>query len=151
MTAIVLLVQALEAFINVEGYHRLSPNLWKAVERMNLRAKWSVVTRLTSGHEWDEDRQPFLDFAQLIRIRNELIHYRPRYEMTEGTFRTGTDFQDRFTGRTARRFFVCVCQMFEGFYAKVDEELPDRVQPGARSRGIILIVDNQQDDVNDEN
>ncbi len=60
-------------------------------------------------------------------------------------FRVGTEFQDQFTGSNARRFFNGVQKMFAGFYDKAGEELPPRVQAGARTRGVILVFDNEEE------
>lgn len=139
MTAIVLLVQALEAFINVEAHSRLSPALWRAVERMDLQAKWLVVTRLATGQEWNQGQQPFQDFYQLIKLRNDLVHYKPHFEVKAAQI-AGTEFQSQFTGSLARRYFNCVCDMVAGFFAKAGEEVPPSVQPGAMTRGIIIGV-----------
>jgi len=138
MTGIVLLVLALEAFINVEGHNRLNQSLWEAVDHPGLERKWLWITQMTTGEIWDASNQPFLDFNQMIKIRNELVHYKPRFEENTEP-KAGTKFQKRFTGALARRFFNCTCAMFGGFYSRAGEETPARVQPGALTRSVILI------------
>lgn len=137
MTAIVLLAQVLEAFINVVAHARLSPALWQAVERMELQPKWLVVTRLLTGQEWNQGQQPFQDFYQLIKLRNALVHYKPRFEVKAALI-AGTEFEGQFTGSLARRYFNCVYGMVAGFFSKAGEEAPPSMQPGTLSRGIII-------------
>lgn len=137
MTVIVLLAQALEAFINVVAHARLSPALWQSVERMELKPKLLVVTRLVTGQEWNKGEQPFQDFSRLIRLRNDLVHYKPRFEAKPAMI-AGSEFQSQFTGGLARRYFKCACDMVAGFFAKAGEEVPPSMQAGALTRGIII-------------
>ena len=133
ITAIVMSVQALEAFINVQAKERLSSALWDSIEWLNITNKWLVVTRLATGKECEKGEQPFQDFDALVKFRNALVHYKPKYE-------SGYDmFQNKFTGTMARRVFTAAAEMIEDFFQKAGEEVPVAVQPGTLTRGIIEV------------
>lgn len=137
MTAVVAVAQGLEAFINVQASQRLSRTLLEAVEPLGLETKWRVVTLLATGQEWDRGRQPFQDFCTLVKLRNALVHYKPRFQVKPELI-AGTEFQSQFTGGIARRYFSCMCSMLAGFFAKAGEEAPPSAQPGAMIRCIFL-------------
>jgi hypothetical protein len=69
ITAIIGSAMAAEAFINVVAEQRLSANVWRAVEKLNVVEKWVVVTKLLRDKEWDKGSQPFQDFAALLVSR----------------------------------------------------------------------------------
>ena len=131
--AIITSAQALEAFINVEAESRLSPSLWTAVEKLNIVEKWLVVTRLATNEEWDKGKQPFQDFQSLVKLRNGLVHYKPKYTQSNQAF------EDDFTGALARKYFDAACGMISTFFEKAKEQLPPQVQPGTLTRGIMEV------------
>lgn len=110
ITGILMSVLSLEAFINVQAKDRLSSALWNSVEWLGLDDKWLVVTKLTTGKEWEKGKQPFQDFAALVRLRNALTHYKPKY--VKGSDMFGNDF----TGVMARRCFNTACAMMASFF-----------------------------------
>jgi hypothetical protein len=138
MIAIVNLVRALEAFINIQAKERLSSALWDSVERLEIRKKWMVVTRLLSGTEWERGRQPYQLFEQLVTLRNVLAHYKPTYGET-AEIMPRSDFEGQLTGALARRYFDTAYNMMAEFFSKVGEEVPVEVQPGTMTRGIFRI------------
>jgi hypothetical protein len=142
MITVIILVQALEAFINIQAKERLSSALWGSVERLEIRKKWMVVAHLLTGTEWERGRQPYQLFEQLVTLRNVLVHYKPAYgETAEVMARCG--FEGQFTGVLARRYFDAACDMIAQFFTKVGEEVPVEVQPGTMTRGIFRIEDEQ--------
>jgi Endodeoxyribonuclease RusA len=138
MITIAILVQALEAFINIQAKERLSGALWDSVERLEIRKKWMVVTRLLTGTEWERSKQPYQIFEQLVTLRNALVHYKPTYGET-AKIMARSDFEDQFTGTLARRYFDAVYNMIAEFFSKVGERVSPEVQPGTMTRGIFRI------------
>lgn len=127
IAAIVILVQALEAFINVQASKRLSSAIAESVDRLSVISKWLVVTKTVSGTEWDKGRQPFQDFESLVRTRNALVHYKPKF--TEVKQPVDAYFHTKFTGTLARRYFDASCEMIKDFYTKAGEQVPEEVKP----------------------
>jgi hypothetical protein len=46
--------------------------------RASPRAKYLAASWLLSGQPFDEGRNPFQDFATLIRLRDDLMHLKPK-------------------------------------------------------------------------
>ena len=92
--AYVSAIAALEAFINEQflgpfsrAQFRGAP-LWEldreAIERLDLRLKVVIIPQLLVAKSLQRDRQPFQDFDLLIRVRNDIVHFKmderaPRY------------------------------------------------------------------------
>ena len=133
ITAIIMSAMLTEAFINVIAEEQLTPTVWKAVERLNVVEKWIVVTKLITNKEWDKGSQPFQDFRELIGLRNDLVHYKPK--LTTEKFNLDAEF----TGVLARRYFSAACDLIRGFYEKVGQGVPDSLQPGTRTRGVEIV------------
>jgi hypothetical protein len=133
ITAIMMSATATEAFINVMAEEQLSPTVWKSVEQLNAAEKWVVVTKLLTGEEWDKASQPFQDFAKLIKVRNNLVHYKPKFVAGD------VPFENDFSGKLARRYFSAACAMIEGFFKKAGQEVPPSVQPSTLMRGVIEV------------
>lgn len=45
-------------------------------EEVDLREKMVLIARLVCGAQLRKGEQPFQDFAMLIRVRNEIVHYK---------------------------------------------------------------------------
>jgi hypothetical protein len=132
IVAIVILVQALEAFINVQASKRLSSAITESVDRLSVVSKWLVVTKTVTGTEWDKGQPPFQDFQSLVKTRNDLVHYKPKFtEVTHPDI--DAYFHTEFTGTLARRYFDATCEMIKGFYSKAGEQVPDDVKPTTRT------------------
>jgi hypothetical protein len=136
ITAIITSTMATEAFINVIAEEQLSLTEWRAVEKANLAEKWILVTKLLTDKVWDKGSQPFQDFNRLIKLRNELVHYKPKF--VEGNI----PFENDFTGKLARQYFSAACGMISGFFEKAGQEVPPSVQPGTLPRGVIEVRQN---------
>ena len=85
-SAYILSVVAVEAFIN-EAYLGEIPRLlfknsplWNLstdwLERLELQTKLILVPQLLFGESFDSSAQPHQDMATLIRVRNDLVHYK---------------------------------------------------------------------------
>jgi len=133
ITAMIMSAMAAEAFINAMAEENLSRSIWKAVEQLNAVEKWIVVTKLITDKEWDRGKQPFQDFATLLKLRNGLTHYKPKF--VEGD----VQFERDFTGQLARRYFNAANGMIKGFFEKAGQDVPPAIQPGTLARGIMRV------------
>jgi hypothetical protein len=86
LAAYVTAVAAVEAFVNeslladvVEWMTRGSP-IWRLrrdwLEKLELRDKMILTTQLLFGHALDPSRQPLQDFVLLLKVRNQVVHYK---------------------------------------------------------------------------
>jgi hypothetical protein len=84
--AYVCAVAAVEAFVNerllgplARAALRGSP-LWNlgsdSIEKMELLTKLVVVPQVLFGRCFPRDAQPFQDFAMLVKVRNDVIHFK---------------------------------------------------------------------------
>lgn len=84
----IVAVAAVEAFLNesflsgasmCKHICRMSA-LWNIdqddLERMNLLSKVTIVPQMLFGASFHKDRQPYQDFKQLVRIRNDIVHFK---------------------------------------------------------------------------
>ena len=75
-----LSVAALEAHINSIASEKLSGKELEAFFNFTLVAKWLFLPKILSCYGFSPSCQPFQRFAQLIRYRNNLIHYKGKSE-----------------------------------------------------------------------
>jgi hypothetical protein len=76
----VMSVAALESHINARGKEFLNGKTLEHFERIALEAKWLFLPRMLGAKGFAPGAQPYQGFAQLISIRNELVHYKEREE-----------------------------------------------------------------------
>ena len=79
-------VAAVEAFVNESllgqfaKIQRKESGLWNisddSIDRFDIRTKLIIVPMLLFGNTFSRDAQPFQDFATLVRIRNDGIHFK---------------------------------------------------------------------------
>lgn len=65
-----------EAFINAYAMARLSKSEFKKLNNLSLRGKWSEVPNAVTGKKIPEDSQAMLQLAELVKSRNNLVHYK---------------------------------------------------------------------------
>ena len=85
-SAYITAVASVEAFVNETflGWmcrsHYAESALWQlsdsALKRMELSLKLVRISQLLFGHVLKRDAQPFQDFSMLIRVRNDLVHFK---------------------------------------------------------------------------
>lgn len=80
----IMSAQSLEAHINVRGEANLTGREWAAFERMPLDAKWLFLPGKLGLSGFDVGAEPFQSFDRLIKIRNQLVHYKPQKEPYHG-------------------------------------------------------------------
>ena len=82
LDAIILSVAALEAFLNEAALNPVALGIRRAeaalegLEELEIRRKYVLVPLVLWGRTFDGSRQPFQDFECLVRVRNDLIHYK---------------------------------------------------------------------------
>lgn len=84
--AFITAVASVEAFVNEtmlgsEGRRRgkwavLDAMRRERLDRLELLDKLLLLPQLVFGRTFDRGRQPFQDFAMLVKIRNDIVHYK---------------------------------------------------------------------------
>lgn len=100
ITAIVLFQCVLESYINFMIYDKGVDTRrigTRDLIEVSIRQKWLEFPRIVTGETFREDEQPFLDFKELVGLRNKLIHFKtnhlnieiplPKENMTVGEVR----------------------------------------------------------------
>ena len=80
-SAIIVGQACLEAFINDKGFEHF-PKLWELIEeKLSLINKWKLYLILMGKSDiYDFGREPYQSLKLLIKKRNDLIHFKPKYE-----------------------------------------------------------------------
>ncbi len=86
LSSYILCVAAVEAFVNEAllsdqvAWITGGSALWRLrrewLERLELRDKLILVTQLLFGEALDPGKQPLQDFVLLLKVRNEVVHYK---------------------------------------------------------------------------
>jgi hypothetical protein len=102
ISTIVLFQSALESYINFMIYdnkQKLQASNMNANRLIEspIKHKWLEFPKIIAGRTYDENAQPFLDFRELVDLRNKLIHFKtkkmnieiqlPKERMTVGELR----------------------------------------------------------------
>jgi len=80
-TPIVIIFSALtvESYINYYATTRLSKSYLKNyLDRLDILSKWIVIPRVITGKQLHPGSKPIQDLSWLIKLRNELAHFKPR-------------------------------------------------------------------------
>jgi hypothetical protein len=72
----ILCVATLEAHINAVASETLKAKNRNQFERLALEAKWLFLPKILGYHGFDPGRQPYQRFSNLLKYRNELVHYK---------------------------------------------------------------------------
>ena len=75
--SIVSALTALESYINRFAKDNI-PQFYDEIEQLRLVDKWYVAPHLVSGRTFEKGAQPLQDFSQVIRIRNQVVHPKPK-------------------------------------------------------------------------
>jgi hypothetical protein len=88
--AYIMAVAAIEAFINEmflspsgRGFLSNAPQnaaFWEALENTSLTSKLAFIPQLFFGQAFEIGKQPYQDMKKLIRLRNELVHYKMAFK-----------------------------------------------------------------------
>jgi hypothetical protein len=72
----ILCVATLEAHVNSVSAETLKGRDRDQFERLALEAKWLFLPKLLGYRGFDPGRQPYQGFSNLLKYRNELVHYK---------------------------------------------------------------------------
>ena len=68
---------ALEGYINMKGHDLLEPKVWEEYKRRsNVIDKWILFPLFIKGKTFGINDQLFKDFKDVIKWRNDLVHYK---------------------------------------------------------------------------
>lgn len=80
----ILCLASLEAHINILAKNNLSGKILKNFDYLSVESKWLYLPLLSGMSTFNPGMQPFQDFSDLIKIRNALMHYKPKIEDFNG-------------------------------------------------------------------
>lgn len=80
----ILCVASLEAHINVLAKDSLSGKVLDTFDNLSVESKWLYFPLLLGLQTFNPGLQPFQDFSSLIKTRNALMHYKPKFEVFTG-------------------------------------------------------------------
>lgn len=91
VVSVVFAALTAEAFINHYAFAKLTGSYFKNyLDKLDLRVKWIVIPRLVTGQFLDPGSQPIQRLAHLVKLRNDLVHYKTiditREEMFSGSW-----------------------------------------------------------------
>jgi hypothetical protein len=78
-STVVFGAMCLEAFIYDYAAHNISDRYTKKyLDKLDLVSKWVVIPKLVTGKEFPRQSQAFRLLKQLVKARNDLVHYKSR-------------------------------------------------------------------------
>jgi len=83
LVSILLAFISLEAFINLIGSENVPSTVWSTVEKLSTYRKCILIPQLVSGKTFDLNAEPYKSFRRLNKLRNDMIHYKVRWEPCE--------------------------------------------------------------------
>jgi hypothetical protein len=79
LVVIIFCAASLEAYINHYAISHLSKNYFETyLDKLNLRSKWVVIPRIINGTQLNTGSKAIQELSWLIKLRNELMHYKSR-------------------------------------------------------------------------
>lgn len=124
-TCITLSAMCLEAYINGVIRERLE-SIWQDLEKMESRAKW-LATPLMLGIAqcFDKGAPPFQEFAELVKWRNLLVHYKHKFDLpAEHDGMRVSKLHGICNAANAQRSIVSVEQMISHLCAGIGVDKP---------------------------
>jgi hypothetical protein len=86
---VILLHSCLEAYLNefLATMRQMDSQRWAAaispLDRADLKRKWLQAPLIFGTHTFEKNAEPFQSFHLLVSLRNELVHYDPRFRTPE--------------------------------------------------------------------
>ena len=101
LAAVIHASTSLEAFLNEEIARRIAIDPeWEgslsALDRLEIGQKWMVVPKLPFGRTFVCGAEPFQSFRVLVKLRNKLVHYKPRFTSEENMPSFARELEARF-------------------------------------------------------
>lgn len=78
VTAIVFQAMAVEAFINEYIYLRLGKSYFESVDKLSPLDKILIACKMITGKDFPKDRKAYLLLKTIIKLRNELVHFKAK-------------------------------------------------------------------------
>lgn len=79
IVSVVFSALSLEAFINDYANRRLSKSYFdNYLDKLDLVSKWIVIPLIITGSQIDTGSQGINNLRWLVRVRNELVHYKSK-------------------------------------------------------------------------
>lgn len=75
-TAIVFQAMAVEAFINEYIYLRLGKKYFMSIDKLSPIDKIIIACKMITGRDFPKDRKAYMLLQKIIKLRNELVHYK---------------------------------------------------------------------------
>lgn len=100
---VILLTACLESYINeyLALMRQMEPQKWGGpiakLDSADLRTKWHEAPLIFGNVTFDKSAEPFQSFHFLVSLRNELVHYDPR-------FRTPLEFPSKVVSALKDKF-----------------------------------------------
>jgi len=86
-SAIMFSVMCLESFIyDYAAEHFSDTYVKKYLDKLDLKAKWVVISKLVTGKDFPTDSQAFQGLLKLIEQRNKLVHYKSQRAPSDDEF-----------------------------------------------------------------
>lgn len=77
--AIIFAAMCLETIINHYAFSRISKSYFdNYLDKLELKSKWIISPKLFSNAEFNRDSKAFELLKKVIKLRNKLVHYKPR-------------------------------------------------------------------------
>jgi hypothetical protein len=126
----VMSLTALEAFINVQAEERLPKKIWENVfEKLGLKTKWRLLPYILNCEQWEEGEPPFQSFVEMLKFRNDLLHYKPKYEDNMEKFDANRlALESDLTGEKALHWYECAKKMIDKFFELIGESVPQHIR-----------------------
>lgn len=77
-TAIVFQAMAVEAFINEYIYKRLGKSYFESIDKLSPLDKILIACKMITGKDFPKDRQAYALLKQIIKLRNDLVHFKAK-------------------------------------------------------------------------
>jgi hypothetical protein len=78
-------------------------NLWKKgiprTARYSILNKFEIAIDVSRGKKFNRSQHPYSDIKGLIKLRNALIHYEPKWEITSKKLREFSDLEKLLSGK----------------------------------------------------
>ena len=124
-TTHILCAASLEAYINAKAKDILTgARLKDQFEKISLEAKWLFLPKILGLKGFEPGKQPFQAFSKLIKLRNELVHYKCHKE--EWDFYNPPNFLDKLglNLEFSSKSLLCVRNMVVDLTSQIGIEVP---------------------------
>lgn len=96
VTAIVFQAMAVEAFINEYAYLRLGKSYFESIDKLSALDKILIACKMITGKDFPKDRNAYNLLKKIIKLRNDLVHYKAKEIDLDDEIKTisDTDFEE---------------------------------------------------------